>query len=119
MVLVDNLDDLLLGRGAIRQLSAALGQTSHWLRQSSCSLLFLDEPTPFWQRWLNLDRSWNVRQRASLHIEMQREHWVERHGEMVGYRAHARVLKSRWARGYLTAPVEIQFNGSFNARVTW
>ena len=51
---------------------------------------------PRWQRWLNWDRSAMVRQHAALHVEMQHEQWIVDEGEMSGYSARARILKSRW-----------------------
>jgi RecA/RadA recombinase len=118
-ILVDSLTDLLAARGAGRRLQAALGRLKHLLRSANCALIFVDEPSPPWQRWLNLDRSAIVRQHVALHVEMQRESWIIRQQEMVGYCACARVLKSRWARGFSSAPVEIQFNGAITARQTW
>ena len=118
-ILVDSLTDLLAVRGAGRRLQAALGQLKHLLRSANCALIFVDEPSPPWQRWFNLDRSAIVRQHAALHIEMQRESWIARQQEMVGYRARARILKSRWARGFPSASVEIRFNGAIAARQTW
>ena len=46
---------------------------------------------------------------------MQRESWITHQQEMVGYCAHARILKSRWARGFPSAQVDIRFNGSISS----
>ena len=118
-ILVDNLTDLLATRGAGRRLQAALGQLRYLLRSANCALIFVDEPSPPWQRWFNLDRSAIVRQHAALHIEMQRESWIVHQQKMAGYCARARILKSRWVRGFPSAPVEIRFNGAIAARQTW
>ncbi len=118
-ILVDSLADLYATRGAGRRLQAALGHLRHLLRSANCALLFADEPSPPWQRWLNLDRSAVVRQHAALHVEMQHERWIVDEGEMTGYCARARILKSRWTRGFETAPIEIRFNGAITARPTW
>lgn len=118
-ILVDSLTDLLATRGAGRRLQAALSQLRHMLRSANCALIFVDEPSPPWQRWLNLDRSAIVRQQAALHIELQRENWIVYQQEMAGYSAHARILKSRWTRGSPAAPIEIRFNGAIAARQTW
>lgn len=118
-ILVDNLTDLLTMRGVGRRLQGTLSQLRHSLRSANCALVFVDEPSPPWQRWLNLDRSAILRQHAALHIEMQRENWIVHRQEMAGYYAHARILKSRWARGFPATPIEICFNGAITARQTW
>lgn len=118
-LLVDSLTDLLAERDTGRRLHAALGQFRHLLRAANCALIFVDEPSPPWQRWLNLDRSAIVRQHTALHVQMEYESWIVHDQEMTGYRACARLLKSRWARGFPSAPVEIEFNGVIKARPTW
>jgi recombination protein RecA len=118
-VLVDNLADLLAPRGAGRRLQAALSQLRYLLRSAKCALIFVDEPSPPWQRWFNLDRSTIVREHAALHIEMERESWLIHQQRMAGYCARVRILKSRWARGFPSAPVDIRFNGAIVARQTW
>ena len=79
----------------------------------------MDEPSPPWLRFLNLDRSWLVRRKAALHIELAHERWLTEHGLLVGYQATARVLKSRWARTGERAPLAFVFNGTVQARETW
>jgi hypothetical protein len=118
-ILVDSLVDLFAERGAGRRLQAALSQLRQQVRSANCALLFVDDTNPPWQRWLNLDRSAVVRQHAALHVEMRHESWIGRGQEMTGYRAQARILKSRWARGFPTAPIEIRFNGTITARQAW
>ena len=118
-VVVDSLVDLLVTPGAGRRLQAVLGQLRHQLRSANCSLIFANDINPPWQRWLNVDRDVVVRQHAALHIEMKHESWINLDHEMRGYRSVARVLKSRWTRGFPTAPIEILFNGTIKARPTW
>ena len=60
-ILVDSLADLLAPRGAGRRLQAAMSQLRYLLRSANCALIFVDEPSPLWQRWFNLDRSAVVR----------------------------------------------------------
>ncbi len=117
-LVVDSLADLTAVEG-LRYLHALLPHLQQMVRRNECALIVLDEAHPPWRRWLNLDSSRRVRQAASLHIEMQREQWLRRGGELVGYRAQARVLKSRWAPGGRSAAVEIVFNGTVKARQTW
>lgn len=118
-LVVDSLADLAADPPALRYLNSLLGQLQQALRAGGCALVLLDEPKPPWLRWLSLDSSSLVRWCAALHIEMQREHWLQRDGELIGYRAQARLLKSRWVYDLRSAPVEIVFNGTVRARETW
>jgi len=118
-VVVDSLADLATDRSALRQLNAVLGKLQQILRAVGSTLILIDDPRPPWLRWLNLDPSNQVRWCAALHIEMQREQWLRQGNAVVGYRAQARLLKSRWVYGLRSAPVEIVFNGTVQARETW
>ncbi len=119
VIVVDNLADLATDRAAMRYLNASLRRLQHQLRAVGCALLLLDEPSPPWMRWLNLDSSSLVRWCAALHIEMQRERWLRQQGVLSGYQARARLLKSHWVYGIRSASVEIVFNGTVRAQETW
>lgn len=118
-VVLDGLPDLQADRKGMADLHANLGKFQRILRASGAVLVVLDEPQPPWLRWLNLDGSRAVRAAAALHIEMQRERWLRQGGVMVGYRAQARLLKSRWVYELRSAPVELVFNGTVRAQETW
>ena len=120
MILVDSGTNLLCTEQAITShFYRALAVLPQALRQARCGLLLIDEVDPPWQRWLNLDRSRVVRRHAALHIEMQREQWLQQAGILVGYRATAHVLKSRWRYDKPSTPLEIRFNGTVKAQATW
>ena len=116
---IDCLPDWLTNRAVSRRLYASLGRLQTQLRVAQCALLMLDDPSPPWRRWLNLDKSGRVRWNAALHIEMRREQWLTESGVLKGYRAQARLLKSQWVYGFPSAPMEIRFNGTVKARETW
>jgi hypothetical protein len=122
-VLVDSLVELMADRPTARRLNATLGLIDHTLREAGCALLFIDDPAPPWNRWALtgwlVNRNWPVIQRSSLHVECRRERWLRQEGDLVGYQAEARVLRSRWAHGQPVAPVEIRFNGTVQAHSTW
>jgi hypothetical protein len=109
-VLVNSLADLTSNRNGYDRLNAALPSLPHLLRHSGCALIFLDDPHPLWLRWLNWDRSWAVRQRAALHIQMKRESLIEE-GQQSGYSARACVLHSRWPRLSYEPLIRILING--------
>lgn len=118
-ILVDSLADLMAHPPTRRAFHAALKTLVYTLRQADCALVLLDEPSPPWQRWLNLDHSGAVRQAAALHLAMRRERWLHERGAFVGYRAQVRVRKSRWTPQRRTVPIEVLFNGTVRARDTW
>lgn len=118
-VVVDSLADLAGDNAALRTLGGMLGRLQQLLRATQCALVVLDEPAAPWVRWVNLDRGSPVRWAAALHVEMQREQWLRKNGALVGYRAQARLLKSRWVYGIRSAPVEIVFNGVVRSRESW
>jgi hypothetical protein len=117
-LLVDNLADLAAAPAALRRLDTLLNRAPQLLR-GGCALIVLDDPHAPWLRWLNLDYSHRVRWCAALHIEMQRERWLKADGQLVGYQAQARLLKSRWVYSIRSAPVAIEFNGTVKAATTW
>jgi hypothetical protein len=105
-------------------LNAVLPRLQQALRVSQCALVWVDDPNPAWLRWFRApfgrDRSVAVRQFAILHLEMQLEQWLTKpDGDLCGYRAQARLLKSRWARAGRSTTIEIVFNGVIQARPTW
>ena len=120
-MVVDSLPDWLANRTVAQRLYAVLGQLRTHLRAAQCALLLLDDPSPPWRRWFYLDQSGRVRWHAALHIEMRREQWLTENGTLKGYRAQARLLKSRWAAtaGIPGAPVDIRYNGTVQAGATW
>jgi hypothetical protein len=140
LVAVQGLAELQGVRSVYCHLTASLGRLQQAVRAGACALLWVDDPAPVWQRWLQLDDSGPVRQAAALHIELQWEQWLAYpDGELCGYGAKARLLKSRWTRAGRSAAVEIVFespatsarrqagtgqggggsNGVIQARPTW
>lgn len=118
-ILVDGIANISRARRAMRALDSRAGRLARSLRNSDCTLLFIDEPAPPWQRWLNLDRSHAIRNHAALHIELRREHWLHRHNQLTGYQATAQIIKSRWASKGKAASIAIEFNGTVRAAQTY
>jgi hypothetical protein len=118
LLLVDGIGDLLRDRATGRYFDSVLPELKIMLTNLACAVIFLDEPQPPWLRWLRMSSS-AILHCAALHVELQRERWVEREGELVGYAAQAQVVRTRWGRSGQTAPIEIIFNGTVRARETW
>ena len=120
LIVVNSLADLQTPTRLYRRLTAMLPRLQRSLRANACALLWLDEPSPPWLRWFNLDRSGVIRQAAALHLALRWEAWLDQpYGELCGYRAQAHLHASRWARPRRSVPVEIIFNGAIQARPTW
>lgn len=119
VIVLDSLPDLTAHRPIARQLHATLDRLTQLLRPANCALIAIDEPSPPWQRWLNLDSSWACRRHAALHLELHYETWLAAGGVMTGYQAQAHLLKSRWAPAGRTVPIAIHFNGTVQAQPTW
>lgn len=117
-LLIDSLPDLTRQPAAYRHLNARLPALLQLLRPVPMALIVIDEIAAPWRRLLNLDRSWQVRQQAALHIELRRERWLTKQNDLVGYRAEATVIKSEWTHQQPTAPMEIIFNGVVKAGKT-
>lgn len=117
-VLLDGLPELLADPAAARALRAHEAQVRQALRGSACALIALDEPRPPWQRWWAEHAARTV-PAGDLHVELRRERWLAREGELYGYAAQARVRAHRWGPAGGTAEIAIEFNGTVRARETW
>lgn len=123
LILLDNVGDLLADRRMARRFNGTLGVLTQTLRTAACGLLLIDELQPPWQRrllgGLLLDQRRQLHQNVALHIAVRRERWLRENGVLIGYRAQARVERSRRRHDQPQAPVEIRFNGTVRARNTW
>lgn len=118
-VVVNGLLELTAERRLERLFHSALPTLRQVARKAGCAVVILAEPTLRWHRWLNLDNAAIERQHAALHIDLQREDWLYRNQELVGYQARAQVVKSLWRRGSQTTTIAIEFNGVVRARDSW
>ena len=117
MMLVDGLADL--DAAALRRLAASLPHLRRLLHATGCAVVFTDEQHAPWRQRLGLDAGAAVRSQAALHVELRRERWLKQEGQLVGYRATARVVRSRWRSDSPQASIEIVFNGTVRAQPTW
>ncbi len=118
-ILLDSLSELLVdkeGAGAVEQM---MPQVNLALKSADCALLLVDEGQSAWLPPLASATSRAVRHYASLHVEFERERWIESAGELTGYRVKARLLKSRSQRQGESASFSISFNETVRARETW
>jgi hypothetical protein len=110
-IVVNGLADLTYQRSAYQRFNAAVSPLAQLLRSTACALIFLDDPSPIWLRWLNWDRSWAIRQRAALHIEMRFEQDLGVSRQHTHHAVSAHTLHSRWPHKESEAMVEIAING--------
>ncbi len=119
VLLLDSLPDLRSDPAAARYFDQLLPQLSMFLKSAGCALIILDEPQPPWLEWLPVTRSSAIYHYAALHVELRRERWIESEGELRGYQAQARIVKSQRGRPGQVAPIAIEFNETVRARDTW
>lgn len=118
-VLVDGLLELTADSRLERQFHSALGRLLLLARTAGCAVVLLAESPQRWHRWLNLNSMTAERQNAALHIDLQRERWLYREGELIGYAARVQLLRSLWRRGAPSTTIAIEFNGVVRARAVW
>jgi hypothetical protein len=63
--------------------------------------------------------AFDIEQWSALTIALKREQWLYRREELAGYWASAHLHKSRFAIIEGSALIEIQFNGTVRAGITW
>jgi len=119
LLLVDHLADAQANAAANRSLRRSLGLLGQQLQRATCGVIFMGEPSPPWQRWINVDMTAPIRRSAALHLELRHERWLTHGVGLTGYRAQARILKSRWTPHRRSTKIEIVFNGVVRARDTW
>ncbi len=118
-ILLDSLPDLNADPATARYFDRLLPQLSLFLKTASCALIILDESQPPWLESLSGNRSSAIYHYASLHMEFQRERWIEAEGELRGYLVQARIVKSHHARSGQVAHIAIEFNDTVRARDAW
>jgi hypothetical protein len=118
-ILLDSLPDLMVDRDAANAVEQMMPQVNLALKSADCALLLLDEPHPPWLPPLAAETSRAVRHYASLHLEFTREEWIALDGELTGYRARVRLVKSRVRHQGASAPVVIAFGETVRPRETW
>ncbi len=117
-ILFDSLPDLMVDPAGARGFDQMLPQLNLALKGSGGALILLDEIQPPWLPPLAA-RTRAAAHYAALQIELTHEGWMEAEGELVGYRAQARVIKARGAGRGQSARVNIQFGAAVRSRETW
>ena len=114
-VLLDSLAGEKNHASAARSAYSLQPQLRQTLSQSGCAVILLDQPYPFWQRWVHRLTGTSLAAHADLHLAVQPEHWLERALQIYGYQAQVQVLRNRWGRT-CAASIAIEFNGTVKAR---
>jgi recombination protein RecA len=99
--------DLFWDARAIQQLDASLGRVLAPLARAGTALLLLHDRPATGAPALD-----PLAHHTSVRLEVVRERWHERHGDIRGYEARVQVLKNRFAPAGRTATITIQFNGT-------
>ena len=103
----DAMDGFWTDPHAAPQLAATLGRLSAPLAHSGTALLFLHA--------LPLGSSPShsaLAHYASVRLQVNRERWLRRHGDVRGYEARVEVLKNRLGPSGRAVTIAIEFNGT-------
>lgn len=103
----DALDIFWTDPGAARYLTAVLNRLTAPLARSSTVLLFLHASSPLESPALSAMAHY-----ATVRLQITRERWLRRHGDIQGYKARVEVLKNRLGPAGRTVSVAIEFNGT-------
>jgi len=101
----DAMDDLWIDAGAARQFDAFLRRLSATLARSELVILFVHAHTPSAQPT-------PLAYFCSLRLQITRERWLQRHGDVRGYEARVEVLKNRLGPSGRSTTIAIEFNGT-------
>ena len=118
-ILVDSLSDLATDPSAAHYLDSVLPQLNLLLKNSGCAVVVTGESQAPWQGWFSGSKTNAIQHYAALHIELQREQWIESAGRLQGYQAQARVMKSHGAGSGRVAVIAIKFDDTLRAKESW
>jgi recombination protein RecA len=100
---------------AARRLTALLDRLAAPLARSGTALLFLHAVSPAERHAAVSERSpalSALAHYASVRLQLTRERWLRRHGDIRGYEARVEVLKNRLGPAGRVVTLAIQFNGT-------
>jgi recombination protein RecA len=106
-LVLDTLDFMWAGAGVKGSLNATLSRLSAPLARAGTVFLFVHDPLAAESPALSA-----LAHYASVRLQVVRERWQRSHGDVRGYEARVKVLKSRFGPSGQEATVVIQFNGT-------
>lgn len=106
-LIFDALDVFWTDPEAMRYLMALLDRLTAPLASSGTVLLFLRAVSAGGSPALSA-----LAHYAAVRLQVVREHWLRRHGDIRGYEARVEVLKNRFGPAGRSVTLEIQFNGT-------
>jgi recombination protein RecA len=106
-LVLDTVDFLWADLSSAQRLNASLGRLIVPLARSGTILVFLHDPLAGEVQALSV-----LGHYASLRLEVVREDWQHRHGDVRGYKARIKILKNRFGPTGGTTAIEIRFNGT-------
>lgn len=106
-LVVDTLDFFWTDPEAVSQLAATLTRLSTPLSRSGALLLFLHDSPAVTSPALSA-----LAHLATIRLQVTREEWINRHGDVRGYKARVEVLKNRVGAAGRTVSIVIEFNGT-------
>lgn len=106
-LVLDTVDFLWADLPSAQHLNASLSRLIALLARAGTILIFLHDPLAGEIQALSV-----LRHYASLRLEVIREDWQHRHGDVRGYKARIQILKNRFGPTGGSTAIEIKFNGT-------
>ncbi len=103
----DALDVLWTDLDAARRLTASLDRLTSTLTGSGTALVFLRTSSTTTSPALSA-----LAHYATVRLQIVRERWLHRHGDIRGYKARVEIQKNRLGPAGRTATISIEFNGT-------
>jgi recombination protein RecA len=103
----DTMDVFWTDPEAVRYLTALLDRLVVHLAHSEMALLILHTASADGSPTIPA-----LAHYASVRLQIIREHWLRRHGDIRGYEARVEVLKNRFGPAGRSVTLQLQFNGS-------
>jgi len=117
-ILLDHLSILRTDRAAWKHFSATLAQLNVLLKHSNCAIIFLDESSAPLRSIQNKPPQNELGHAIALHLDLQRERWIQEGDELRGYQVRVQVLRNRFGLVGQSALIAFEFNGTVRARKT-
>ncbi len=111
-ILLDHITLIQEEQADWRYFTENLSQLNVLLRNSNCALIFLDEAG-------NDHARAAIGAQIALHLELDRERWIEDTDEFRGYQSRARVLRTKRGRVGASVTIEFDFKNIIRGQEIW
>lgn len=111
-ILLDHITLIYEDRAAFKYFLGTLSQLNLHLKNSNCAVIFLEEAST--QRAQN-----PLGAQAALHLELQRERWMEQDEELLGYHSRVQVLRNKGGSPGASVSITFDFKSIVRGQEVW